>query len=222
MTSTSLQTSPSPSNYNYYHCLSQWCTQTHTHTPAFSLQNSKTPQVFVPPGSSEMCSIVPCVVSPLLPHPLALKDVCGNLLSSADEAAVMSEAQSPWGLWLMRITRGTPPPLFLAHPHTVSPSGLLNFTFSYSPVDSCSCTISAVMACMGLLLCKDEHGGGRAEKQQLQYGDEVQSMSHGVRESGAALRLWHSSRAAEPANTHSLLFQSRKSKTCQKHFEQVG
>lgn len=70
---------------------------TAAHTPAFSFQNSKTPQVFMPPGTSEMCSIVSCAVNPLLPHPLALKDVCGDLLSSAHEAAVMSEAQSPWG-----------------------------------------------------------------------------------------------------------------------------
>lgn len=40
-----------------------------------------------------------------------------------------------------------------------------------------------------------------AEKQQLQYGDEVQqSMSHEGSESGAELLLWHSSQAAEPAN----------------------
>lgn len=155
----------------------------------------------LPVTTETWCIICYAVRPPRLSHPSAVKDICGELLSSTDKAAVMSEAKSPWGRWLMRIIGGTPtatpqPP---AYPHTPSPTGPLHFTSSYSPVDSHYGTISTVIGCMGLLPRQVNWRG--AEKQQLQYGDEVQqSMSHEGSESGAELLLWHSSQAAEPAN----------------------
>lgn len=83
----------------------------------------------------------------------------------------------------MRITRGTTTttitthPTPLTYPRTLSPTGLLHFPSSHPPVDSHCCTISAVIGCMGSLLCK-RSGGGADKQQQLRYGDEVQRMSH--------------------------------------------
>lgn len=115
----------------------------------------------LPVTTETWCIICYAVRPPRLSHPSAVKDICGELLSSTDKAAVMSEAQSPWGRWLMRIIGGTPtatpqPP---AYPHTPSPTGPLHFTSSYSPVDSHYGTISTVIGCMGLLLGKWIGGG---------------------------------------------------------------
>lgn len=129
---TSLKTSPSPCNYNYPQCLSRWCTQTqrhtHTHTPTClllsDLQHTSGLDCRLP-VSQETWSIICFAVSPFLPHPSALKDICEELLSPFDKAAVMSEAQSPWARWL--ITGGALQPH--AYPYAVSPTALFHFTF---------------------------------------------------------------------------------------------
>lgn len=67
--------------------------------------------------ASEIWCIICFAISPLLPHPSAVKDICGELRSSSDKAAVMSEAQALWGWWLMLITGGTP---LQPHPQHIS------------------------------------------------------------------------------------------------------
>ena len=162
---------------------------------------------------------------PCLPHPSAVKDICGELLSSTDKAAVMSEAQSPWGRWLMRIIGGTPTatPQLPAYPHTLSPTGPLHFTSSYSPC--------------GLPLWNHQHSNwlhGFASRQVNWRGAEKKNKTTTTiwRRGPAEYESWRewkrsrappvtfltSSRASQQANSHCLLFQSRKPKACQKHF----
>lgn len=107
MTSTCLETSSSPCNYNFPHCLSNGChrhSAAHAHICLLIIAHLRSWL-----HASETWCIICFAISPLLPHPSAVKDICGELRSSSDKAAVMSEAQALWGWWLMLITGGTPP-----------------------------------------------------------------------------------------------------------------
>lgn len=101
VTLTSLQTSPSPCNYNYSHCLSHWYTQTHypTHPlPRFRIIHPWS-QLHAANHLRNMMHSLLCRDSPskapYLPHPSAVKDFYEEVVYSSDKATMMSEAQSP-------------------------------------------------------------------------------------------------------------------------------
>lgn len=201
MTSTSLQTSASPSNYNYSHCLSHWCAQTHcrTHTCLLGSEFQNTSGL---PASRLLRDVQHSFLCCESPPPSSISTE-GRLRGFAFLCWWgCCDVRGPFALGTMTHAhhQWNPTPSSLAYPHTVSPTGLLNFTFSHSPVDSRCCTISAVMGCMGLLLCKVSTRGREGWKTTTTvwgWGPEYESWSEWKWSSTPPVTFLASSRAGQ-------------------------
>lgn len=116
MTLTSLQTSSSSLPLQW---LLPFVTLIHTHTPLLISELHLRSWLHAATHRRGVMHNLLCCEPSCLPHPSAVKDICGELLSSSDKTTVMSEAQSPRGRWLMHINRGHPHPATTpAYPHT--------------------------------------------------------------------------------------------------------